>query len=94
MKSTLLLALWLLCCTCSVPAPVMAADGHCDRAKRYEVLSPQVQQALQGNAVLLEVNTHTGSAYHMGYVYTLVPYPPEFVMAVFTNYAEQRGHIT
>jgi len=42
----------------------------------------------------VEVNTHTGSAYHMGYVYTLVPYPPEFVMAVFTNYADQRGHIT
>ena len=72
----------------------MAADDHCDRAKRYEALSAQVQQAPQGNAVLLEVNTHTGSAYHTGYVYTLVPYPPEFVMAVFTNYAEQHGHIT
>jgi len=94
MKYTMFLALWLLYCACPVPAPVMAADDHCDRAKRYEVLSAQVQQALQGNAVLLEVNTHTGSAYHMGYVYTLVPYPPEFVMAVFTNYAEQRGHIT
>ena len=60
MKFTLLLALWLLCCTCPVPAPVMAADDHCDRAKRYEVLSAQVQQALQGNAVLQEVHTHTG----------------------------------
>jgi hypothetical protein len=94
MKSTMLLAVWLLCCACPVPAPVMATDDHCDRAKRYEALSAQVQQTLQGNTVLLEVHTHTGSAYHMGYVYTLVPYPPEFVMAVFTNYAEQRGHIT
>ena len=94
MKSTMLLAVWLLCFACPVPAPVMAADDHCDRTKRYEALSAQVQQTLQGNALLLEVNTHTGSAYHMGYVYTLVPYPPEFVMAVFTNYAEQRGHIT
>ena len=94
MKSTMLLAVWLLCFACPVPAPVMAADDHCDRAKRYEALSAQVQQTLQGNALLLEVNTHTGSAYHMGYVYTLVPYPPELVMAVFTNYADQRGHIT
>jgi len=94
MKSTMLLAVWLLCFACPVPAPVMAADDHCDRAKRYESLSAQGQQTLQGNALLLEVNTHTGSAYHMGYVYTLVPYPPELVMAVFTNYAEQRGHIT
>jgi len=94
MKSTMLLAVCLLCFACPVPAPVMATDDHCDRAKRYEALSAQVQQTLQGNALLMEVNTHTGSAYHMGYVYTLVPYPPEFVMAVFTNYAEQRGHIT
>lgn len=94
MKSTMLLAVWLLCFACPVPAPVMAADDHCDRAKRYEALSAQVQQTLQGNALLLEVNTHTGSAYHMGYVYILVPYPPELVMAVFTNYADQRGHIT
>jgi len=94
MKSTMLLAVCLLCFACPVPAPVMATDDHCDRAKRYEALSAQVQQTLQGNALLLEVNTHTGSAYHMGYVYTLVPYPPEFVMAVFTNYADQRGHIT
>ncbi len=72
----------------------MAADDHCDRAKRYEALSAQVQQTLQDNALLLEVNTHTGSAYHMGYVYILVSYPPELVMAVFTNYAGQRGHIT
>jgi len=94
MKSTMLLAVWLLCCAGPVLAPVMAADDHCDRAKRYEALSAQGQQTLQGNAVLQEVQTHTGSAYHTGYVYTLVPYPPEFVMAVFTNYAEQRGHIT
>lgn len=94
MKSTMLLAVWLLCFACPEPAPVMAADDHCDRAKRYEALSAQVQQTLQGNALLLEVNTHTGSAYHMGYVYTLVPYPPELVMAVFTNYADQRGQIT
>jgi hypothetical protein len=71
MKSTVLLAVWLLCFACPVPAPVMATDDHCDRAKRYEALSAQVQQTLQGNAVLLEVHTHTGSAYHMGYVYTL-----------------------
>ena len=85
MKSTMLLAVWLLCCAYPVPAPVMASDDHCDRAKRYEALSAQVQQTLQGNTLLLEVNTHTGSAYHMGYVYTLLPYPPELVMAVFTN---------
>jgi hypothetical protein len=90
----MLLAVWLLCVACLVPAPVMAAADHCDRDKRYEALSAQVQQTLQSNAVVLEVNTHTGSAYHMGYVYTLVPSPPEFVMAVFTTYADQHGHIT
>ena len=90
----MLLAVWLLCCACLVPAPVMAADAHCDRDKRYEALSAQDQQTLQGDAAVLEVNTHTGSAYHMGYVYPLVPDPPEFVMAVFTDYDDQRGHIT
>jgi hypothetical protein len=94
MPSTVLLAVWLLFCACLGPAPAVAAEARCDRAKRYETLSAQDQQTLQGDVPVLAVNTSTGSAYHMGYMYQLVPYPPELVMAVFTTYEDQRGHIT
>lgn len=94
MRYTRLLAVWLLCCTCLAPALARATEARCDRAKRYEALSAPDQQTLQSAAPLIEVNTHTGSAYHMGYVYQLLPYPAELVMAVFSTYEDQRGHIT
>lgn len=94
MTSTILLTVWLLVFAYLVPAPAAAADAQCDRAKRYETLSTQDQQTLQDAAPVLEVNTYTGSAYHMGYVYQLLPAPPELVMAVFTAYEDQQGHIT
>lgn len=93
MTSTLLVTVGLLVFASLGPAPAGAAEAHCDRAKRYETLSAPDQQTLQNAAPVLEVNTHTGSAYHMGYVYQLLPVPPELVMAVFTAYEDQPGVI-
>jgi len=94
MTSAMLVAVCLLVCASLVPAAAMAAADRCDRATRYETLPAQDQQTLQRGAPVLKVHTHTGSAYHMGYVYQLVRYPPELVMAVFTAYEDHRGHLT
>jgi hypothetical protein len=75
-----------------VPTAALATVDRCDRAMRYETLQAPDQQTLQRGEAVLQVQTHTGSAYHVGYVYHLVPYAPELIMAVFTTYAEHRGH--
>ena len=62
--------------------------------KGMNSLSEQSQQALQSGMLVTEVNKNTASEYHMGYVYRLVTHSPEVVMAVFTNYADQKDYIT
>jgi hypothetical protein len=92
MTSTMLVAVWVL--VGASLAPAMATATRCDRDTRYETLPTQDQRMLQHGAPVLKVQKHTGSAYHMGYVYQLVPYPAELVMAVFTTYEDHRGHLT
>jgi hypothetical protein len=89
----LLLTLGGLICAALMPTAALATEDRCDRARRYEALQAPDQQTLQRGGAVLQVQTHTGSAYHVGYVYHLVPYAPELVMAVFTSYEEHRGHL-
>jgi hypothetical protein len=84
---------WLFC-TALWPTLAAAESRHCDRQKRYESLSQQAQGTLQGGAFVLEVDRHTGSDYHVGYVYKLVSHAPELIMAVFTTYPEQKEYIS
>jgi hypothetical protein len=94
MKFTMLFSLGLVFFALTLPSASWADNPQCDRSKRYTSLSEPSQQALQRGMLVSEVNKTTASAYHMGYVYTLVEHPPEVVMAVFTNYKEQTGYIT
>jgi hypothetical protein len=64
-------AVGLVCLALVLSSSGWAEYRHCDRSKRYESLSEQGQQELQRGTLFMEVNKHTGSAYHMGYVYTL-----------------------